>query len=404
VLAKICGRGRRRTAAGWRASSGGAWEPFILHNVDDGCVDLTRCRGAAEPRSRNPATRTMRQVTDGETPLAAAAARAPRCAGVYFLLDDDQELLYVGKAANLRARLAQHAAATPDRREPRLAGLYKRVTDVCWEELADEATAAAREADLIVSLRPPFNASHVAEGRWNFITITETRRDTLRFELTEVTGHHTQQRAYGCFPHLGRGVSSRPSIACSDGYTALLRLLWAASHDPASSYPSRITRSAPDRFQVGVEPDLRAGMHAFLSGTSDRLLDALMSVCASRRGAHLQPGLLRDRELATGFFTYGPQALRRLRLRHRRRAGPMPRHVIEQLLAQEMRSMTADIRLTARTDPRHDPLGRRAKRWTTPAVDARQAPDAARKPNLLAGTELLSVPQVEHQPTFPPDA
>ena len=55
------------------------------------------------------------------------------------------------------------------------------------------------------------------------------------------------------FPHLGRGVGSPPAIACSDGYTALLRLLWAASNDPASSYPSRVTRSAPDRFQVGVE-------------------------------------------------------------------------------------------------------------------------------------------------------
>lgn len=27
----------------------------------------------------------------------------------------------------------------------------------------------------------------------------------------------------------------RPAIACSDGYTALLRLQWAASGDPASS-------------------------------------------------------------------------------------------------------------------------------------------------------------------------
>jgi len=312
----------------------------------------------------------MRQVTEGETPLAAAAARAPRCAGVYFLLADDRELLYVGKASDLRARLNQHASATPGRQEPRLARLYELVGDVRWEELADEATAAAREADLIVSLRPPFNASYVADGRWNFIIVTETHRDTLRFELTEVADRRTQG-AYGCFPHLGRGVSSRPAIACSDGYTALLRLLWAASSDPASSYPGRITRSAPDRFQVGVHADLRAGMHAFLSGNSDRLLEALMPVCATR-GAHLQPGLVRDRELAAGFFTYGPQALRRLRLRHGRRAGPMPRHVIEHVLAQEMRSLIVDVRLVARPDPQRDPLGRRAQRWTTPAVDTRR--------------------------------
>jgi hypothetical protein len=255
--------------------------------------------------------------------------------------------------------------------------LYKRVTDVYWEELADEATAAAREADLIVSLRPPFNASHVAEGRWSFIVVTETPRDALRFELAEVEDHQTR-RVHGCFPHLGRGVGSRPAVACSDGYTALLRLLWAASSDPASSYPGRITRSAPDRFEVAVEADLRAGVHALLSGISDSLLEALMSACGTRRGAHLQPGLVRDRKLAAGFFTHGPEALRRLRLRHRRRVGPMPRDVIENLLMREVRAMIADVRLVARTDPRHDPLGRRAQRWTTPAVDARQLPDGAR--------------------------
>ncbi len=315
----------------------------------------------------------MRQVTQGETPLAAAAARAPRCAGVYFLLADDRELLYVGKAGDLRARLHQHASAALGRRERRLARLYERATGACWEELPDEATAASREADLIVSLRPPFNASHVADGRWNFVIVTEPRRDTLRFELGEVADVGAPH-VYGCFPHLGRGVSSRPGIACSDGYTALLRLLWAASGDPASSYPARITRSAPDRFQAEVPADLRAGLHAFLTGTSDRLLEALIPACATR-GAHLQPGLARDRELAAGFFAAGPRALRRLRLRHRRRAGPMPRPVIEQLLGQEVCNLIVGVRLVTRTDPRHDPLGRRAERWNVPAVDAPRSPD-----------------------------
>ena len=300
-----------------------------------------------------------------ESPLAAAAVHAPRGAGVYFLLADDRELLYVGKAGDLRARLTQHASAKPGPREIRRALLYERVADVYWEELVDETTAAAREADLIVSLRPPFNASHVAEGRWNFIVVTEAHREALRFELTEAA---QVRGAYGCFPHLGRGVGSPPAIACSDGYTALLRLLWAASNDSASSYPSRVTRSAPDRFQVGVEADLRADLHAFLSGTSDRLLAKLMAVRGTRRGAHLRPGIVRDRELAAGFFTYGPQALRRLRLHHRRRAGPMPRHIIEQLLAQELRNMIADVRLAAGTDPRHEPLGRHVQRWTKPAA------------------------------------
>ena len=141
-----------------------------------------------------------------ESPLAAAAVHAPRGAGVYFFLADDRELLYVGKAGDLRARLTQHASAKPGPREIRRALLYERVADVYWEELVDETTAAAREADLIVSLRPPFNASHVAEGRWNFIVVTEAHQEALRFELTEAA---QVRGAYGCFPHLGRGLARR---------------------------------------------------------------------------------------------------------------------------------------------------------------------------------------------------
>jgi hypothetical protein len=51
-------------------------------------------------------------------------------------------------------------------------------------------------------------------------------------------------------------VSSRPAIACSDGYTAFLRLLWAASGVPGH-VPSRVSRSAPDRFETDVDPEAR---------------------------------------------------------------------------------------------------------------------------------------------------
>ncbi len=152
------------------------------------------------------------------SPLSAAVDRAPHRAGVYFFLDDARELLYVGKASDLRARLRQHAHATPRRGELRLEMLYQRVTEVRWEELRDEVSAAAREADLIVALRPVFNASHTGEGRWNYIVVepVDATSEMLRFALSE---HPVPKRGhgYGCFPHLGRGVSSRPAIACSDG-------------------------------------------------------------------------------------------------------------------------------------------------------------------------------------------
>ena len=86
-----------------------------------------------------------------------------------------------------------------------MTALYKRAVEVRWEILPDEEAAAVREADLIIALRPPFNASISNEGRWNYIVVSwPSGKGLTRFELsTQPQGG----RVYGCFPHLGRGVS-----------------------------------------------------------------------------------------------------------------------------------------------------------------------------------------------------
>jgi hypothetical protein len=145
------------------------------------------------------------------------------------------------------------------------------------------------------------------------------------------------------FQHLGAGVGSLPGIACSDGYCAFLRLLWAASGDD-EHFPGRITRgSPPETFDVSVVPSMTASLHSFLSGTSRRLLIEL-ALDARRRDAYMQAGLARDRALAEGFFEYGARALRTLRLRHGLPPGPMSRSRIERLLGDEVSDLIGQRR------------------------------------------------------------
>ena len=93
-----------------------------------------------------------------------------------------------------------------------------------------------------------------------------------RFAVSKDLDASPTTRTYGCFPHLGAGVGSVPGIACSDGYCAFLRLLWAASGKD-EHFPGRITRgSPPETFAVTVDPGMTASLHSFLSGTSKRLL------------------------------------------------------------------------------------------------------------------------------------
>lgn len=264
-------------------------------------------------------------------PLEVAAAEAPNAPGVYFFLGDASDLLYVGKAGDLRERIRQHARTVPNR--GRLHERYRLVREVRWEILPDEDSAATREADLIVALQPRFNA-FVGTGRWAYIMVSpvQRRKEFLRFELAQEISDGA--RAFGCFPHLGKGVILRPAIACSDGYTAFLRLLWAASGD-GGHMPSRITRSAPDLFETAVDPSLRSSLHSFLSGVSERLLIQL-DEAVQKRESYMLPGLERDKRGAQGFFVYGPKAMRRLRLRYGLPTGPMSRDEIVRLLASEV--------------------------------------------------------------------
>ncbi len=265
--------------------------------------------------------------------LRAAAAQAPRKPGVYFFLGDDNEILYVGKATSLPQRLRQHAATTYSTYH--LNQKYDLVRRVVWEIAADEKAAAWREADLIFALQPPFNTNpgpHWTDMRVPYIVVTETATGTLRFTLEPdipPTG-----RPYGCFPHLGKGVGSDLGIACSDGYTALLRLLWAAAGN-GDNVPAGITRSAPLSFEVAAPADIRTGLHQFLSGTRARLADELLQA-AAHRPEFMQPALRRDKDAALRFFAAGPKLLRERRVRHHVRARILDATTYRKLASNEI--------------------------------------------------------------------
>lgn len=88
--------------------------------------------------------------------------RAPQVPGVYLMFNNAQEILYVGKAKNLRKRLASYRVANPERMPRRHLRMLRAVDHIEVEPCADEATALARESALLQSLRPKFNRA----GTW----------------------------------------------------------------------------------------------------------------------------------------------------------------------------------------------------------------------------------------------
>ena len=248
--------------------------------------------------------------------IRLAAGDAPAAPGVYFFIDAEDRVVYVGKATNIRQRLLQHATTGVEPRS-HLHRRYEVVRSVRWEVTADEEAAAWREGDLIFALEPPFNAETTPKGRSPFSSSRPAGGFVVvgdaAIAVTGVSSWPDGGRVYGLFPHLSKGVATRIGVACSDGYVALLRLLWAASGE-GSAMPRAITRSVPPTFDQAVAD--RPGLHRFLAGTSPRVLDSLLAEALTRRPDFMAPALQRDHSAALGFYRSGPQRLRALRRRH----------------------------------------------------------------------------------------
>src|SRR5436853_2484063 len=93
---------------------------------------------------------------------AAFFREAPEAPGVYLMRDAADEVLYVGKAKNLRKRLGSYRVANPDRMSRRHLRLVNSASRIELHKCDSEASALAKEAALLRNLRPPFNRA----GTW----------------------------------------------------------------------------------------------------------------------------------------------------------------------------------------------------------------------------------------------
>jgi DNA polymerase-3 subunit epsilon len=105
------------------------------------------------------ATRTRRVWDKRE--LAHGAPPRP---GVYLFYDRNEQLLYVGRARDLRARLRSYFRS--ERQRPAVEAALGAVARIEWRVLGSELEAALEELRLIRELRPPANARVARPDRY----------------------------------------------------------------------------------------------------------------------------------------------------------------------------------------------------------------------------------------------
>ena len=125
-------------------------------------------------------------------------------AGVYRMLDAGGNILYVGKAKNLKKRLTNYTH--PDRLSYRIRQMVSETSDLITIETEGEAEAFILESDLIKKFRPYYNILLKDDKSYPYILLTH--EDTPR--LLKYRGSRSIRGSYfGPFPS---GLAVRETI------------------------------------------------------------------------------------------------------------------------------------------------------------------------------------------------
>ena len=144
---------------------------------------------------------------------------APQCPGVYLMRDRSDSVLYVGKAKNLRKRLAHYRVANPERLPRRQLRLLLCVERIELRPCVDEPAALASESLLLRTLRPPFNRAGTWPGDPRFVAwrLAACELELAVTEAAEPAWHNQGPMGAGAFQI--RAI--------------LARLVWCALHPHA---------------------------------------------------------------------------------------------------------------------------------------------------------------------------
>jgi len=143
-----------------------------------------------EPHTDHPAAGARTDKPDTDVPAdkqeAASASLAPpsllakirhlpKCPGVYLFKDSQGRVLYVGKAKDLRSRVAsyfQNADELRASRGPHILRMVGQVVDVDFLDCETDVDAMLKEARLIKDIQPPFNKQLRDEKTFPYLEIT----------------------------------------------------------------------------------------------------------------------------------------------------------------------------------------------------------------------------------------
>lgn len=130
----------------------------------------------------------------------------PQEPGVYFMKDETDQILYIGKSKSLRSRVRSYFRDAAHHHSPRIATMVSKVAEIEFIVTDTEAEALALEANLIKQHQPHFNVLLKDDKKYPYLCITWAE-DYPRIFITRKRRNNAKSRYYG--PYVDTGLLRR---------------------------------------------------------------------------------------------------------------------------------------------------------------------------------------------------
>lgn len=195
--------------------------------------------------------------------------------GVYRYADAAGVVIYVGKAKNLRRRLASYRNAGRKKSQRKLLRIVKAASSLTYEEVATEEAALLAENALIRELRPVLNVEGAFTFLYPAIGVAKTEKHVLLCFTTQPEAYEAHDlHWYGTF---------RSRLRAKLAFDTLVELLGLVGHpEKRAALPAHVSlrgsrftgvRQLPASLSEGLPRFLAGEEGAFLGDLARALLD-----------------------------------------------------------------------------------------------------------------------------------
>jgi len=212
----------------------------------------------------------------------------PTSPGVYLVYDRREELIYVGKAINLKRRLSQYRSTIRRKKYRRMRGIVKEATRIEIQRAETHLDACLTETMLIQKHRPRWNIVGAYSFLYPLIGI-RSANDNIEFCMT--TSPEAVLKECPGFEFHGAFRSRRVT---GDAFFALMRLLRFVGHVNPSNYRKRIPRYSYIVSFRRLAPKWAGVWGTFFRGESAHAMEELILTLVESPGARRSAGKIQE--------------------------------------------------------------------------------------------------------------